>query len=112
MSLTSSFISGGSIVGLPITVYYHGTIDILGSKKDSESTSRRLKRILKKFKKKFLVFPYFISTIITAHVFIPIYHGLKLHSIYEVTNLFSQTSFQVSMRSIALLILYIQYQAY
>lgn len=88
MSLVASFTSAATIVGIPSNVYFYGIIGIWQSKKINiyiyqitSNVHTNMKIFL------FSVVAYALSTVITAHVFIPIYHGLKLSSSYEVTEL-------------------------
>ncbi len=60
MSLISSFISSLAILGLPAEVYVDGTIAIWS------------------------IFSYLGCCLITANVFLPFFHGLKLKTSYEV----------------------------
>ena len=86
MSLIASFTSAATPLGLPSTVYFEGIIGIWTSKTSQNNLDLNDNKYMKY---QILVLGYILCTVITAHVFIPIYHGLKLSSSYEVTEFYS-----------------------
>ena len=60
LSLQASFMSAISILGVPAEIYLHGIMYVA------------------------VIFAYLIAFPVTAHVFVPFFHGQNLTSAYEV----------------------------